>query len=62
MKDKDPVSAFTLDGFTLKLCEKTTASRRAAGSRVCVFVNCRWRTVVTVYDEYCDEKIEYVTH
>lgn len=33
---------------------------KAGGGGVCVYVNCRWCTDITVYDQYCDENIEHL--
>lgn len=49
-QDKDPVSAYVLDSFTLVHVDRTLDSGKTAGGGVCVYVNIKWCTDITAYE------------
>ena len=45
----------------MKRGDRTKDSGKLAGGGVCAYVNNRWCTDITVYDQFCDDNIEYLT-
>ena len=61
LQDKDPDSAYSLDGFTLVRGDRTAASGKTVGGGVCVYINNRWCQNISAYDQCCNPDIEYLT-
>ena len=60
--DKDPDTAFTLDGFTLFRGDRSEEeSGKSQGGGVCAYVNNKWCKNISVYGQYCCKDIEFLT-
>lgn len=59
-EDKDPDSAFTLDGFTLMRGDRTVDSGKSSGGGVCAYINSKWCSAVSMYEKCCNGNIEYI--
>ena len=61
LQENDPDTAFNLDGFTVIRGDRTADSGKTTGGGVCVYVNNRWCKNITVYEQICQNDIEYLT-
>lgn len=60
-KDKNPESAFQIDGYQLVRGDRTEAAGKRSGGGVCVYVIEHWCKNFRVFDRQCSDNIEYIT-
>ena len=61
LQDKDPCSVYELDGFTLFRGDRSNTTGKSQGGGVCVYVNNQWSKDMRIYEQYCDNNIEFLT-
>ena len=60
-ENRDPDSAFQIDGYNLVRGDRTAESGKQAGGGVCAYINERWCKNYFVLQKQCNKDIEFMT-
>ena len=60
-ENKDPDTAYAMDGFSLIRSDRDEKSGKSRGGGVCAYVNEKWCKNTAIFDKFWDLNTEYLT-